>query len=63
VFGWVVGVWLLGIVVNLLTYPGWYDIALRDFGLALGAFALARVAVQHDRVRRAANEETRVVAG
>jgi hypothetical protein len=31
------------IVVNLLMIPGYYDIALRDFGLALGAFALARL--------------------
>jgi hypothetical protein len=41
--GWIVGVWLLGIILNLLTLPGYYDIALRDFGLALGAFALARL--------------------
>jgi uncharacterized membrane protein YphA (DoxX/SURF4 family) len=61
IFGYVVAAWLLGIVVNLLTYPGWYDIALRDFGLALGALALARLAVQHDRDRVAANERTRGV--
>jgi hypothetical protein len=42
--GYVVGFWLLAIVGNLLIYPGFYDIALRDFGLALGAFALARLA-------------------
>jgi uncharacterized membrane protein YphA (DoxX/SURF4 family) len=59
VFGWVVGLWLLGIVFNLLTFPGWYDIALRDFGLALGAFALARLATVHERDRVAINEETR----
>jgi hypothetical protein len=47
--GWIVGVWLLGIVVNLLTIPAYFDIALRDFGLALGAFALARLAVEFDR--------------
>jgi len=47
--GWVVGLWLLGIVVNLLTIPAYFDIALRDFGLALGAFALARLAVEFDR--------------
>src|SRR5581483_1771860 len=34
---WIVGVWLCGIVVNLLSVPGYFDIALRDFGLALGA--------------------------
>jgi hypothetical protein len=43
IFAYVVCAWLLAIVVNLLTIPGHYDIALRDFGLALGAFALARL--------------------
>ena len=46
--GLVVGAWLLGIVFNLLLIPGYYDIALRDFGLALGAFALARLATEFD---------------
>lgn len=46
--GYIVGVWLLGIVVNLLSVPGFYDIALRDFGLALGAFALARLSQTYD---------------
>src|SRR4051812_37465716 len=41
--GWIVGLWLLGIILNLLTIPGYFDIALRDFGLALGSFALARL--------------------
>src|SRR3954454_22301502 len=44
--GWVVAAWLAGIIVNLLTIPGFYDIALRDFGLLLGAVALARLAVR-----------------
>jgi hypothetical protein len=43
VFGYIVAVWLLGIIVNLLLVPGFYDIALRDLGLALGAIALARL--------------------
>lgn len=47
--GWVVGSWLCGIVLNLLSIPGYFDIALRDFGLALGAFALARLGVDHSR--------------
>src|SRR3954469_12777179 len=34
---WLVAAWLGGIIVNLLTYSGYYDIALRDFGLMLGA--------------------------
>jgi hypothetical protein len=40
--------WLAGIVINLLTSPGWYDIALRDFGLMLGALTLARLASVYD---------------
>jgi len=46
--GAVVGAWLCGIILNLLMIPGYYDIALRDLGLALGAFALARLATEFD---------------
>jgi hypothetical protein len=46
--GYLVAAWLAGIIVNLLTYPGFYDIALRDFGLLLGALALARLAMTFD---------------
>jgi hypothetical protein len=44
--GYLVAAWLGGIIVNLLTLdaPRFYDIALRDFGLALAALALARLA-------------------
>ncbi|WP_375483554.1 hypothetical protein [uncultured Mycobacterium sp.] len=41
---WVVAAWLAGIIVNLLTLSGYYDIALRDFGLLVSAVALARLA-------------------
>jgi len=47
--GYIVGVWLLGIVLNLLLANNFYDVALRDFGLALGAFALARMGETFDR--------------
>jgi hypothetical protein len=40
---YVVALWLWGIIVNLLLVPGFYDVALRDFGLSLGALALARL--------------------
>lgn len=49
VFAYVVSAWLLLIVVNLLLIPGYYDVALRDFGLALGALALARLSHEFDR--------------
>jgi uncharacterized membrane protein YphA (DoxX/SURF4 family) len=45
---YVVAAWLGGIIVNLLTYSGFYDIALRDFGLMLGALTLARLAAVYD---------------
>jgi hypothetical protein len=41
--------WLAGIIVDLLTYSGFYDVALRDFGLMLGALTLARLASVYDR--------------
>ena len=45
---YVVALWLAGIIVNLVTYPGFYDIALRDFGLLLGALTLGRLASVYD---------------
>lgn len=45
--GLLVAAWLAGIIINLLIIPGFYDIALRDFGLLLGAVALARLAARH----------------
>lgn len=49
VFAYVVSAWLLLIIVNLLMIPGYYDVALRDFGLALAALALARLSRDFDR--------------
>jgi uncharacterized membrane protein YphA (DoxX/SURF4 family) len=45
---YVVAAWLGGIIIDLLTYSGYYDIALRDFGLMLGALTLARLAGKYD---------------
>ena len=44
----VVAGWLGGIIVNLLLLPGFYDVALRDFGLLLAAVALQRLATRFD---------------
>jgi hypothetical protein len=44
----IVSLWLCGIIVNLLSIPGYFDIALRDLGLALGSFALARLATEFE---------------
>jgi hypothetical protein len=43
-----VSVWLVGIITNLLLIPGYYDIALRDFGLFLAALTLFRLATFFD---------------
>jgi hypothetical protein len=48
-FAYVVSAWLLLIVVNLLLIPGYFDVALRDFGLSLAALALARLSQEYDR--------------
>ncbi|GAB3283099.1 DoxX family membrane protein [Sinomonas notoginsengisoli] len=40
----VVALWLLGIIVNLLVLGHGFDVALRDFGLLVGALALNRLA-------------------
>jgi hypothetical protein len=45
---YLVAAWLGGIIVNLLSHSGYYDIALRDFGLLIGALALARLAAVYD---------------
>jgi uncharacterized membrane protein YphA (DoxX/SURF4 family) len=47
-FAYVVAAWLAGIILDLLTYSGYYDIALRDFGLMLGALTLGRLASVYD---------------
>jgi len=44
---YVVAGWLFAIILNLLLIPNFFDIALRDFGLSLGAIALGRLSVQY----------------
>jgi hypothetical protein len=44
-----VAVWLGGIIANLLLLSGFYDVALRDFGLLLAALTLFRLAGVFDR--------------
>ena len=41
---YVVAAWLVAIIGNLLITGGYYDVALRDFGLFLAALALGRLA-------------------
>ncbi|MEV7131618.1 hypothetical protein AB0N24_01895 [Arthrobacter sp. NPDC093128] len=44
-----VAVWLLGIIINLLLLGSFFDIALRDFGLLVGALALNRLSPRNSR--------------
>ncbi|MGZ3418089.1 MAG: hypothetical protein ACXVEF_17855 [Polyangiales bacterium] len=46
---WMVTAWLAGIIFDLALLGDNWDIAFRDFGLMLGAIALARFAVAHER--------------
>ena len=45
----IVALWLLGIIVNLLVLGSFFDVALRDFGLLVGALALNRLASKHGK--------------
>ena len=47
IFAYVVAGWLVLIIANLLMIPGYYDVALRDLGLALGALALGRLSEKY----------------
>src|SRR5215471_1099107 len=62
-FGYIAMVWLWAIAINLITTSGYYDIAVRDILLGMGAYALARVTEarqsivyvgSHEEARRAA---------
>ena len=46
---YIVMLWLLGIAVNLLTTGLFYDLAMRDVEIAIGAFALAQLSAVQDR--------------
>lgn len=47
IFAYIIVLWLLGIIINLLVLHNFYDIALRDLGLLLGALALARLSQKY----------------
>ena len=48
---YIVMLWLLGIAINLLTTGMFYDLAMRDVEIAVGAFALSQLsAVREERV-------------
>lgn len=45
---YVVAAWLGGIVIDALSYSGWYDVMARDVGLMLAALTLGRLAARYD---------------
>ncbi len=40
----------MGIMINFLIQDQYFDIALRDLGLAIGAFAIGQLASQHEYI-------------
>jgi hypothetical protein len=46
--GYLVAAWLAVVITSLLLQGDFYDVALRDFGLLLGALTLARLATAFD---------------
>ena len=55
----IVAAWLVGIIVNLLLLGTYFDIALRDFGLFLGALALSRLAMGFDHGTKSQENPTK----
>ena len=43
IFAYIVAIWLVVIILDLLLIPGYFDVALRDFGLLLAALALGQL--------------------
>jgi hypothetical protein len=63
--GYIISLWLVGIIVNLLTMGAYLDVALRDLGLAIGAFSLAKISEARGNVmftERVDKEEVRLAA-
>ncbi|HZR65005.1 MAG TPA: hypothetical protein VFA85_07645 [Terriglobales bacterium] len=47
---YIVGLWLIGIAINLLTTGMFYDLAVRDVEIAIGAFALSQLTAYRETV-------------
>jgi len=48
--GFIVMAWLIAIALNLLISGHYYDVAVRDLVMAIGAFSLAKLSVPNVRV-------------
>ncbi len=53
IFGFVASAWLAAIALNLLTTGHYFDVAARDATMAVGAFALGKLAQLHERATSA----------
>src|SRR5438477_175427 len=62
VFGYIAMVWLWCIAVNLISTGTYYDIAVRDILLGIGAYALARVTEARESIVFVDREEYRPAA-
>lgn len=49
IFSYIVSLWMVGIIANLLILGSYYDVALRDLGLAIGAYALGQLSILHEQ--------------
>jgi uncharacterized membrane protein HdeD (DUF308 family) len=47
IFAYIISLWLLGIIINLLLTGQYFDIALRDLGLLLGTLALGSLSQKY----------------
>jgi len=59
---YVVSLWLIGIVANLLTTGMFYDLAVRDVELAISAFALAQITAAREDALKSDNANDRYAA-
>src|SRR5665213_1306144 len=59
---YIVMFWLLGIAVNLITTGMFYDLAMRDLEIAIGAFVLAQLTAVREQ-QTAANPVQKPVSG
>lgn len=55
IFAYIVSAWLIGIILNLVIHGGYLDIALRDLGLSIGAYALGQLAHTFEPTRVKSN--------
>jgi uncharacterized membrane protein YphA (DoxX/SURF4 family) len=61
-FGYIAMIWLFAIAANLISMGTYYDIAVRDILLGIGAYSLARVTEARESVVFVEHEERRLAA-